>query len=590
MLSCLLITYLIGNYQADACICNMTHIFLHLLVVAISILVSSSVRWDADTLGDESQCSGIFRPSQRELSRKDQQDPLVVWVGNPSSALHLDGKHGPIPIPTIWGRFVNILYVTQCSTAPSLDHHSSNHDDTVTVFVQYLKEWQLEHLHLQGRPLFLAGNALDSGIGRKVLLIAKRLVIHKAKVAGVAVANVAYTPTQKFFGHRSFETGNSMTFWTIDRAKQNIVCNGWFSKVEFQMYDIRLTYSPTTSMYAANNHPSPAEPVHSVEYQLSTISTYDACYNAYHFPSFKAFERDWTAADMTPVQQLPTTSNLSTAGTLPALPLSKKRLCKVGNDHLFEPWMSEPAEAFVACNETAESCADSSTEHRCLIEWLLQAGVTVLGYSMLYSSSRATCSFYIGIYEADAVTYSDPSQLDNGHFHHQGPSNTSNESCPGSIEQVNRGVETPDDLPSLHRAYSKFNAASLQPMDASWQDGRHLAHMQDSGSSCSIDFVNHADDSTEDFDSAERQSSGLSRLTPAPTFVPAHLVWIQFDGLLSVTPGSTNSGSGSRRRSSGKQGGTTGGKLMLGRAAAVDILARLVQGYSEVDYIDLLVP
>lgn len=39
-------------------------------------------------------CQHLFRPSRREVARQDQQDPLLLWLGRPSQALQVEGKHG----------------------------------------------------------------------------------------------------------------------------------------------------------------------------------------------------------------------------------------------------------------------------------------------------------------------------------------------------------------------------------------------------------------------------------------------------------------------------------------------------------------
>ena len=44
--------------------------------------------------GDLGTCTHIFRPSKREKSRSDQHDPLLLWLGRPSQALQVEGKHG----------------------------------------------------------------------------------------------------------------------------------------------------------------------------------------------------------------------------------------------------------------------------------------------------------------------------------------------------------------------------------------------------------------------------------------------------------------------------------------------------------------
>lgn len=68
--------------------------------VATARSVGGTHSWKSSS--DIGSCQHIFRPSNREVARQDQQDPLLLWLGRPSQALQVEGKHGKSVDVSVW--------------------------------------------------------------------------------------------------------------------------------------------------------------------------------------------------------------------------------------------------------------------------------------------------------------------------------------------------------------------------------------------------------------------------------------------------------------------------------------------------------
>lgn len=170
----------------------------------------------------------MLHRSRREQYRNNQLDPLVIWLGRPSKALAVSGKRGEVPVLTSWISYANVMYV-QCP-ASNTDNIADNFAGAFTLWTEK-NDWALS------RDLYLGGNEFDETGGRDLLVVALKLLSNEHAYSatpilkGVMVGFPHYTPSAMFFAHRSFETGNGLTHWTANRARQKIVCNSYFSQV-----------------------------------------------------------------------------------------------------------------------------------------------------------------------------------------------------------------------------------------------------------------------------------------------------------------------------------------------------------------------
>jgi hypothetical protein len=333
-----------------------------------------SSQWQHETsLG---VCEHLFRPSQRESARNSQVDPLVLWLGRPSMSIHVEGKYGPIPMPSVWVSFVNVLYITKCPVDQENENHSTGGGTYSSLLTEFLSKWLELNSKYQQRDIYLAGDEDDVTGGSYLLTVAmKWKQTASFSLKGLLLGNPSHVAMiSRHYGHRSFETLNNMTSWSMNRARQTITCNSHFSQVDFVMNDIQLHYTPVAS--SSSSAPDGVEGMH--EYELSTVSSYGRCYS-----SPEEWEADW----------------LSTSATSPS-------------PHLYEsiyPTLTHTGDTdpvYPPCSPHLTSPQQSVQDQ--LTTLLSDPAFTVVMYSSLYKSSEAICSFYIGIYTADGVQYRPP--------------------------------------------------------------------------------------------------------------------------------------------------------------------------------------
>jgi hypothetical protein len=331
------------------------------------ISVLGEPTWD---MGEGAGCSYIFGCSIRERSRRGQVDPLLIWLGKPSEALQVSSKHGRLPIVSLWRSYVNVLYLTQC---PGQESEQQGQFDASAV-ASFMTHWTERNPSFRHRSLYLSGANGAGGAGSdhstafsdhsdqpsQLAAAAVALIGAGFTVDGVLIGNPEQTPSIRFFGHRPFETGNQMNEYAISRAANPVVCNARYSQVEFVMNDAVFYYSPNTRARRPDETQRAAvAEMH--EYSLTGVSSYDTCYK-----DLSQFKQDW--------------SNRSPYLTeiFPALPQSDPQ-----TSPLFPP-----------CDFT-ETSAD--------LTLLLGLNLTVFMYSFIYKDVKPTCSFYIGIFEADGM-------------------------------------------------------------------------------------------------------------------------------------------------------------------------------------------
>jgi hypothetical protein len=474
-----------------------------IIVVWLSLTLASTNAFKWETSDERLQCTHVFRRSIREDSRIGQTDPLFIWLGKPSKALHVGGRHGPIPMPSVWAHFVNMLYISDCQHSDSMPFATA-----VSIFLQ---QWMTVNPLYKDRKLFLSGAMDDTSGGSEILAIAQDMIKLDFPLSGLVIGNPTFTPSVMFFRHKSFEQSNNMTFWSVDRARQPIVCNGKFTQVEFWLHDLHLMYTPSEPLESLMSG--------SVEYKLSAINSFDRCYTG---DRLSEFERVWGGSRPLPPHE----------EVYPTFPHEIR---------------GEKVDPFTrACD--SDYLQDSNGGYPPGLRALVAAGIPLVLYSQLYQNPKAICSFYIGIFEADATRLPPLT----AHMHPQTvPAGSSGGAMSG------RGRHVSD----------WFSRAPLERMDSAFShegsSADSIALIQDGTSA-------HKASTDGECLRGSGQSSGHSCGHQG-------LVWIQIDDRYGI------SGKGSKR------------SPPLSRATAVDILAYALGKYHQqenseiLEYVDLLI-
>lgn len=349
------------------------HLLQLLLFLSLFKFIFSS-KWN-NNIKLNQICLNLFSQSKKQLTRFKQEDSIIIWLGKPSLSLHIEGKYGPLPLPTIWKSFVNILYINKCIIK---ENYKENYKDSyIKQITLFILEWLNENNEYKDRNIYLAGNEEDKTGGYYLLSVAKHwlsLYSNQINLKGILLGNPLHPPIiSRHFGHRSFETINNMTYWSIDRAKQNIFCNSRYSQVDFVMNDCQFHYTTTNSNDNVNDNVNDNDIKKSIngmyEYKLSSISTYDKCY-----ADPIKFESDWSISKSLPYDNVYPTLSYSNSKS-PVYPKCLPKLTK------------EQDEAYDTLNI------------------LLSSSLSIVMYTSIYKSSQAICSFYIGMYNADGLYY-----------------------------------------------------------------------------------------------------------------------------------------------------------------------------------------
>ena len=408
-------------------------------------------------------------------------------------------------MPSVWVSFVNILYISDCEQWSGAQ------------LTEFLQLWfmQPDFEGMMSRDLYLAGNLEDEQGGKYLFEIA-RILQQVYQIAGIVAANSKHTPVMRFTAHRSFETNNNMTDWTVNRARQDITCNGYFSEVEFLMHDVHLHYRPKRDI------PSSVDARHAhFEYELAVASTPDLCYS-----DMDVFETEWST------RQLPrgTTTHPRLQSTTEGGG-NKNNVTELfpmcGDDHDSngtDTTSGDGSSGRTSPRPTADG--KSAALDPSLPEWLtnlLESNVKIVLYNYLQKSSQAICNFYIGIYESDSSKF----HISDDKLHRSAP--------------VNRMLE-------------QFNHATLEEMSAVWTSGATsgatIAWLQDGlevelPAATASSTIISAGESVPESATGEAEASVLSAV-PDPTVqenaASTHtarsstsstsqggLVWMQFD-------------------------------------------------------------
>ena len=436
---------------------------LLLLVATFSVIecmINTANHWSFGGLDSNSRCEYIFHQSVNEKVRKDHSDPLFIWMGRPSSAIQtmicrkISGRIGmktvPLPVPSLWISFVNILYVTKCfdiAEDEELTDSSTSYKARATPIqgssTKYLnsfdsflsKDWLNQPNNISKyfrfvgtsseesgkattcRSLYVGGNLADQVGGRYTLEVAEKLIemltssnylnsssgclsfrgvligdapgdrVNPYNSSGV---HLHYRPAAQFVPFKSFESipghvGSlaNPNVYKLDRIAQPVVCNALFAQVDFRLHDLHLSYAFVTTEAEGTSTPE----MH--EYRLASISTFKRCYLSVEEWKSDPDEELW--------YNTPGDNVHGKVEIYPVLP----RSAGSGSEQPF-PQCEDSA----AKKPSSQYDTDKFRQAR-TIQALLGHGLTVFAYSTIHNSPRPICSFYIGIYESDALQWPD---------------------------------------------------------------------------------------------------------------------------------------------------------------------------------------
>lgn len=516
--------------------CYVVHISMYLIFTYISIL--SLILGENWQKGEYVGCKSLFRQSER---KEFHEDPLMVYFGRPSMSLHFHSHNGNIPLPSAWRLYCNVIYVTSCDI----------NDSYVTAAVLFLENWLQVNNGFIGKWIYFGGNMLDTSGGIHVLDIAIKSKSF-IQLGGLILGNPNFSPKAQFFSHKSFETGNNQNEYHVNRVRQPIICNSWHSEVELNMNDVKFYYGPTSPL------PDSGHNLEMFEYMLLEVCTYDRCYD-----DMDEFEKEWSI-------KLPPSSGV----VYPALPTT----------HRVNPYQ--------LCGrsrrkQTQGEEDDELSENELQLERIMHdkafENITVILYRNVHKSHTAICSFYIGLYN-----------VENYHL----------DTSPAiSMED---GDEEPFDM--ITPLNDVFNAASLESMETIWStlntaskqlppcrrgyEGAEGDGKGDGGAVPSSDYVYWSCDGVGECNNAQmremKASHSLGMIQDSgwrgygddtlAQHEEGHVLNVKGDRMIWMTIDSRNMQSHHRSGDSYE--------YYFNKVTAVDILSRLVNAKTNIDYVD----
>lgn len=322
------------------------------------------------------RCSYVFGRSLREEHRTaGQSDPLFIWLGPPSSTLPVHGPHGRVPALSLWRSYVNVIYLLNCSITTC---HEDSKECAPTDLQSAILDFVLSATHagwrVRDKALLLGGIGTDAVHGGAFLPnIAKILHGQGIKVDGVMLGNYPMRPEYLYVPHRSMQSGNGMHEYSVNRAREDIVCNAAQDEIKFVMNDISLSYVQS-------------------EYKSAIIGPARE--------EIRASLRAGVAPDGTCV------CNVGTGDDLLKLVPNKPNTLIYSYLPTTE-FLSKEREFPFSCGkcDAREAEVDNFGD---AINGILENNISVLLYDFIHLESQALCSFYIGIFECAAIRMRPP--------------------------------------------------------------------------------------------------------------------------------------------------------------------------------------
>jgi hypothetical protein len=210
----------------------------------------------------------------------------------------------------------------------------------------------------------------------------------------VSIIDGPQTPSALFFTHGSLETGNGETQYSINRASQDIVCNAKLSSVQLVLNDVRFEYVPDEDaenweedkQFPSKSSSSSTTSIKTVEYHLKTVDVPGVgCYEADAFRKANSMDRDIAKQSY---------ENFPFIGRGNAI---DERSCSI-NENLLHS----------TCSDSLRGKGDHvEKDENQLIKAFYELIKNPIGrvslVSTLQSHHKLTCSFYIGIFEAEVM-------------------------------------------------------------------------------------------------------------------------------------------------------------------------------------------
>jgi hypothetical protein len=268
------------------------------------------------------------------------------------------------------------MYMLDCSV-PICDKEDQecSRRNLSDVILDFVLTSQFRGESVRNRSLFLGGLGPDIAYGGAFIpKLALQLQRRGVKVEGVMVGDYPLRPEHLYVAHRSLESGNGMHAYAVNRAHEDIVCNAAQDGIKFLMNDLVLSYAQSEYKATLSGGPPKEEVRASLRAAIS--------------PGGNCVCADKDGDDI--LQLVPDTNETLVYSYLPtAQYLESERSFPFscgkcgGRDEVVQGYIDD-------------------------IHELLESNISVLLYNFIHSESQAICSFYIGIFECDALYMSVP--------------------------------------------------------------------------------------------------------------------------------------------------------------------------------------
>jgi hypothetical protein len=276
---------------------------------------------------------------------------------------------------------LNVIYLLNCSI-PKCDSESqslecSGDKLSAEVIIDFVLNSQFRGEHIRDRPLFLGGLGADTAHGGAFIPeIALRLQSRGVKVEGVMLGDYPLRPEHVYVAHRSLQSGNGMHAYSVNRAREDIVCNAAQDGVKFIMNDLVLSYAQN-------------------EYKAAVLGPYRE--------EVRASLRAAISPDGNCVCADREGDNI-----LQLVPDKKETLVY---SYLPTAQNLEAERSFpFSCGGCGGRRDEEVEGYVGYIHKLLETNTSVFLYNFIHLESQAICSFYIGIFECDALYMNAPNR------------------------------------------------------------------------------------------------------------------------------------------------------------------------------------
>jgi hypothetical protein len=345
------------------------------LFILCCLCIQSNANWILENNKDG--CSFIYQLTEQSNGARA---PVLVWLGSPSASPQVSAiiksNSRPMPMPSIWNSFVHVMYITDC-------RHSNESDvEHVVRISRTVINWHIKY-ETKVNGIYISGDQYSTKpeLGIYAASVAEHLLAVHYPVKGIWISNwgmklqpiqgIQALPWGKFVSplHALLTGGSSADLRFKLQQAQKCVCSASLSGVQLLLGDAHFQYVRRSTATSADEM---------FEYMLSHVVTHDACY-----PVGSTLDQLLVriSGDSTDGQTVDLTHAI-----LPTVSMSDK----------------QPFTTVCATSQTG----DVNTEDELARLMRLNKSIHILLTTYTYASAKPPfCSFYNGIYEADALEF-----------------------------------------------------------------------------------------------------------------------------------------------------------------------------------------